>query len=378
MAENFQLKNIINDALVKTMSKNLHAAWNQFDRQEFEMTIITQLDQLELKARSKLICHTLNTHLPMPFSDATIVLLNAFEKDEKSVKELGKYASFYYMPFGEYVAQHGLEYFELSMHLLKTITKRFTAEFAIRPFIQRYPKKTLKTLNDWALDDDEHVRRLASEGTRPRLPWASRLPEFQRDPMPVISLLQKLRADPSLYVRRSVANNLNDIAKDNPEEVLKLLQNWQSNASSETKWIIKHASRTLIKDGHKQALLLHGYDSNTPFNIANFSCTKVVHFGESLNFSFLLTNLSSHEASFVIDYVMYFKKANGKLSPKVFKITQKQIKPNAQIKLLKSHPLKPITTRSYYPGEQAIALKINGNELNPISFELEMDSHLVS
>jgi 3-methyladenine DNA glycosylase AlkC len=261
------------------------------------------------------------------------------------------------------------------MHANYKHTKVFRAEFSVRYFIENYPQESMKLLRTWLKDENHHVRRLVSEGTRPRLSWASRLPASQKDPMPVISLLDGLKADPELYVRRSVANNLNDIVKDHPNVVIETLKACSKNKNEHKDWIVKHASRSLIKMGHSEALILQGFDPNVKVQINNFQSNEFVQFGEYLEFEYLefdfdLLNQEKVDARVVVDFVVYFKKANGKLSPKVFKLSEKKLKLQEILKISKRHPILEISTRKYYNGMQRLAIQANGKEIAEEEFEL--------
>jgi len=369
MAETFLLKNIINPSLVQKMGENLHRAWNGFDRTGFEDAVIPRLEPLALTERSKLIREQLEVFLPSDFERSAAIMLASFGPENTRTEQLG-YDTFYYLPFGMYVASNGLGHFETSMTVLCEITKRFTAEFPVRVFIERHPQQTMARLRDWASHENPHVRRLVSEGTRPRLPWASRLPVFQRDPAPVLELLELLKEDPELYVRRSVANNLNDIGKDHPDLVVQTLERWNALKNPGTRWIVKHASRSLVKSGHAEALRLLGYDPGASHAILDLQCSRQVIFGEALEFSFRLRNDGPKAADFMVDFVVYFRKANGKLAPKVFKLASKRLKAGEELALGKKHPIKPITTRAYYGGMQRLALQVNGIETAARDFEL--------
>lgn len=372
MSESTLFKHILSPNLVQVMGRNVHHSWPDFDRSAFEQNVIARLDELELKQRSQWISAQLREHLPESYPDAIQILIKSLENELTEADKLGKYKEFYYMPFADFIGEYGREHFEESMRANYEITQCFTAEFSVRPFIEGYPEKCMAMLHEWAEDENYHVRRLVSEGTRPRLPWSSRLSAFQKDPSPVLELLEKLKADPELYVRRSVANNLNDIAKDNPDVVMETLTRWSKSKDKGTQWIIKHASRTLIKDGHTDALLLLGFDPKAPLAISDFESSKMVDFGTALDFSFTLENTGKAKADFVIDFVIYFKKANGKLAPKVFKLANKTLQAGEKVSFKKSHPIKPITTRVYYPGEQRLVLQVNGIEREAKAFELKM------
>jgi 3-methyladenine DNA glycosylase AlkC len=226
-------------------------------------------------------------------------------------------------------------------------------------------------LEQWAEDENCLARRLASEGTRPRLPLAPRLPQFIKDPRPVLKLLDKLKADPTLLVRRSVANNLNDIAKDNPDVVVEILRAWQKSRDKDTQWLINHASRTLIKQGHREALALLGYPPNPAITVQNLRLgSSAVNLGEVLCFSFEIESVANESQNLMIDYVIHHMKANGKLAPKVFKLTSKKLKAGETVRLSKKHSFKLINTRVYYPGWHKVGVQVNGQVLAEADFEL--------
>lgn len=371
MPEQFLFKHILSPRLVQIMGENIARVYPEFNVERFVEKIKPEIDALELKDRAKLIAKVMNYELPKPFSKAADVLVKSMQF-KPTEAEVGKYPDFYFMPFSEFILAYGVDDFENGMRACYELTKVFTAEFCVRPFIQNNQKEALALLHEWAVGENQHVRRLVSEGTRPRLPWAGRLPEFQKDPKPVLELLEKLKADPELYVRRSVANNLNDIAKDHPDLVLETLQRWQKAQDKNVGWVIKHASRTLIKDGHTEALSLLGFNPNAQLKVIDLKCSSAVDFGNKLDFSFTIKNTGKTDENCVIDYVMNFKKANGKLAPKVFKLQTKTLKAGEELQIQKSHVIKPITTRVYYPGEQEISIQANGKILATSCYELVM------
>ncbi|MBI1880628.1 MAG: DNA alkylation repair protein [Chloroflexi bacterium] len=285
---------------------------------------------------------------------------------------LAGFDDFVIMSQCDFVAKYGLDYFDISMKALYEMTKRFTAEGAIRPFLQKYPEQTLEFLEQLSHDLSPLARRLASEGTRPRLPLAPRLPQFIKDPRPVLKLLDNLKADPTLLVRRSVANNLNDIAKDNPDLVVETLREWQKSKDKGTQWLIGHASRTLVKRGHREALALLGYPPNPAISVQNLALNRAsVKLGEDLTFSFEIHSKADQPQNLMIDYVVYHMKANGKLAPKVVKLTQKKLKAGEALRLSKKHSFKLINTRVYYPGKHRVGVQINGQIWAEAEFELK-------
>jgi 3-methyladenine DNA glycosylase AlkC len=278
------------------------------------------------------------------------------------------------MSQNDFVAKYGLDYFDISMQALYQMTKRFTAEGAIRAFIQKYPDRTLTVLQQWAEDPNCHVRRLVSEGTRPRLPLAPRLRDFVHHPRPVLALLEQLKTDPELMVRRSVANNLNDIAKDHPDLVLETLARWKQAVDPATQWIAGHAARTLLKQGHMGALALLGYPAENNISVASFQLNQTsVRMGEDLVFTIEILSTTDAPQNLLIDYVVHHLKANGKLAPKVFKLAKKRLVPRAMLSLTKRHAFRPLSTRVYYPGRYALEFQINGQRWGWQEFELVIE-----
>ena len=374
MEEPFQMRDLLNPELVKQISYDLKKAWPAFQAEGFQKALIPTISELGLKERAVFITDQLYEFLPKEYPKAARIMIDSFgaelgDPDQEAV------ASFYYMPHSHYVAKHGQapEYFEISMKALYEITKRFTSEWAIRSFLVNYPDRTMDRLAEWVADPNPHVRRLVSEGTRPRLPWAERLYDFQKDPTPVLPLLEQLNRDPSLYVRRSVANHLNDIGKDHPDLVVEVLEQWNKIDDKGTKWLIRHALRSLIKKGHPGALGILGFPPDVDLEIKDFHLQPdPLVFGNKLEFGFTILSKEKKPCKLVIDYVLHFMKANGKLAPKVFKLSQKEIAPGETIRITKSHPIRPISTRKYYPGEQQLELQINGKSFGSRSFNLKM------
>jgi 3-methyladenine DNA glycosylase AlkC len=374
MEQTFQLRDVFNPTVVKDLADRLLAVWPQFRHNDFVTAINTRLNDLSYGERNALIRDTLNDFLPQAFPDAAQLLIDALGP-ELSEPELTGYDGFIVMPQCDFIAAYGLapEHYEISLKALYEMTKRFTAEGAIRAFLIHYPAATLERLDIWAEDDNCHVRRLVSEGTRPRLPLAPQLPRFIADPAPVLILLEKLKTDPELLVRRSVANNLNDIAKDNPDQVVATLQAWENIDNSGTRWIIKHALRTLVKQGNPGALALLGYSLNPMVRVDRFEVkTPEIQLGERLQFSAEIVAESDTPQPLMVDYIVHHVKANGKRTPKVFKWQKKTITPGQRLTLSKTHHIKPISTRRYYTGTHLLELQINGQVMGRESFELNI------
>jgi 3-methyladenine DNA glycosylase AlkC len=280
--------------------------------------------------------------------------------------------SFIYLPHTVYVAEFGLEHFELSMQAQHTLTQRFTAEFSIRPFLQKHPEATLERLAEWTADPSEHVRRLVSEGTRPRLPWASRLPAFQRDPAPVLALLERLKDDPSLYVRRSVANNLNDIGKDHPDVLAATATAWLRDATTPARrWIVQHALRSAVKRGEPGALAALGFGASADVVIDQASITPpsaVV--GGTLAVAFDVTNNTAQAQRVLVDFAVHYVKANGQSRAKVFKLKTLDLAAHETQRVGKTISLAEMTTRKHYPGLHRVDAILNGGARSLGSFEL--------
>ena len=371
-------KEVFNLKSISKMAEHLKAQQSDFDREGFIAFATKDLSKLELKQRSGRITEALYKYLPEDFSRAANILLGILNPDENiSISDQGTsdkgVSGWLVMPMCDYVAFYGKEYFHLSMELLKEMTKRSSSEFAIRHFLLSAPAVTLAEIMNWANDENYHVRRLASEGSRPRLPWAMQLPDFIKNPAPLLPLLEKLRDDPEEYVRRSVANNLNDIAKDHPDLVADIAKKWMKGASKERQKLIHHACRTLIKSGHKKCLEALGY-KDAQVELIDFRVlTPSVIYGEGVEFEVTMTSESDEDQALILDFVVHHRKANGGTSPKVFKWKTFKLSAGEKHKTRKRHNIKPITTRRYYPGLHQVEIIANGKSLGRKDFELIME-----
>lgn len=371
MEQNFQVRDVFNEKVVNQLAVNLSGVWRRFDKREFSYAINSRLKPLSFSERAALIRDMLWEYLPKDFPHALEIILKALPPELPNCEVTG-YEGFIIMPQNDFVGKYGLDHYDRSMQALYQMTKRFTAEGAIRPFILKYPQQTLSLLSDWAEDENCHVRRLVSEGTRPRLPWTMQLKPFIKNPRPVLRLLKKLKTDPELMVRRSVANNLNDIAKDHPDLVVKTLGKWQKITNDGTQWIIRHAARTLVKQGNMDVLTVLGYSPKIDIKVSKIQLDKpVIKIGGELNFSFEITSMSRQSQDLVIDYVIHYVKASGKLAPKVFKLTQRALKPGETIQVAKKHSFRLITTRKYYAGKHELEIQVNGVRYGKVGFDLK-------
>ncbi|MFC9584568.1 DNA alkylation repair protein [Streptomyces yangpuensis] len=279
-------------------------------------------------------------------------------------------------PVNEAVAVRGLAAFEPGLELLRDLTSRLTAESAVRPFLRADPDRALAVVRKWTDDPDPHVRRLASEGTRPRLPWAPQLPAFVADPRPALPVLDALHRDPSAYVRRSVSNHLNDISRDHPDLAVETAARWLTAGPAEpagtTDRVVRHGLRTLIKAGRPEALTLLGHAPDVPVTVHGpVVTTPRVAVGEYLVFDYAVTNTGELPAELVIDYVVHHTKANGTRTPKVFKLVTRPLAPGETFSGTRRHSFKPITTRRYHSGEHLVQLQVNGRVRGEAVFSLD-------
>ncbi|EHR70906.1 DNA alkylation repair enzyme [Burkholderiales bacterium JOSHI_001] len=369
-------KNLLNASVVAHAAAQLSRAAPDFDAKRFQRLATRGLDALEFKARADHIASALQACLPADFDQAA-TMLEAALAPPKPVDESGPteshtdgLAGWILWPAGEFVARAGLQHPQRALAALHAFTQRFTAEFAIRPFIQAHPDLVIKTLARWATDPSPHVRRLVSEGSRPRLPWGLRLAALVKDPSPTLPLLAALQDDPSDYVRRSVANHLNDIAKDHPQVVVAWVRDHLGDAPPQRRALLRHASRSLVKQGHAETLALWGL--GTPFKgeAAFTLAPKRLRVGEALQFSLKLRSTARKAQPLEIDYVLHHVKANGSTSPKVFKGWKLDLAADATRELAKRHSMKAVTTRRYHAGEHRVDIQINGKVVAGAAFQL--------
>ena len=372
-------KNFIHPGVVQRMGAHLQRAWPGFDRDRFVHLACEGLEALELKARAMHLADALQATLPADFEEAAGVIERAlappWPDDRLGSDDPGRdgLESWALWPTGEYVARTGLHDPERGLQVLHAITQRFSAEFAIRPFIAAHPGRVFPILQRWTGDPSAHVRRLVSEGSRPRLPWGLQLQALVADPTPTEPLLRALQDDASPYVRRSVANHLNDIAKDHPHRVVAWVQaHGQDDAHAERRALLRHASRTLIKRGDPAMLAAWGLGRSLQGSLTLRLTPDRVTLGGGLQIEIDLRSTGLSPQSLVIDYAVHHVKADGRLSPKVFKGWNLNLGPGEHRLLRKSHALKPITTRRYHAGEHRLDIRVNGQVLADSAFDLRL------
>ncbi|MCL6709925.1 DNA alkylation repair protein [Pseudomonas sp. R2.Fl] len=361
------LKHLIGQHTARGVAQALSRARPGFDAEAFLTDILPRIEALELMQRGQLIAEAMGNHLPQDFSKVAPILRACLPKDGRP--GLSGWAL---LSFNQYVAARGLDHPEIALDLLKALTPHFTAEFGIRPFIAREQQRALAIIAGWTGDPDRHVRRLASEGTRPRLPWAMRLPALVRDPAPILPILTALMDDPEDYVRRSVANNLNDIAKDHPDLVAGFVERHRTGASPERLWLLRHASRTLIKKGHEKALANFGFAPLSDVSAELVLANDRVGFPGELAFDVTLVNSGEGPRTVMLDYVVHHRKKDGSQTPKVFKGRSLALPAGETLTVAKRHAFRPITTRVYYPGRHRLEIMLNGRSVAEAGFDLVM------
>lgn len=367
-------KNVFSPALVTCVAGHLQRHVKGFEAPAFTAAIVPRLETLELKARAQLIADQVHAALPADPAQRAKVLLALLHPDDghQVNRQSGDegVCGWGILPLTMVVGQHGVADFDRSMRLLKEMTKRFTSEFAIRHFLLADQARAIATLADWVDDPSPHVRRLVSEGARPRLPWAARLPGLIRDPSPLLPLLKRLRDDPEPYVRRSVANHLNDIAKDHPQLITALAADWCRGANANRDALLRHACRGLIKQGDAAALAVFGRHPPRVEAGPLALSTHAVRMGEAMELRMRLRSTSSDTQQLTVDYVLHLRKANGRLSPKVFKGALLNLAPGEEQEFRRTHRFREVTTRRHYMGENAVSLRINGQDTAPVAFSL--------
>jgi 3-methyladenine DNA glycosylase AlkC len=359
------LKNFVNPAVIEAYASELEKQLKGFDSTKFKNLILTQeWEQRELMDRIH--------HVAESIQLATIGSFNEIvEGIEKAAPNLP--SGFEQIIFPAYIKLFGLEHYDRSLRALEHLTQYSTGEFAIRPFLKTYPDKTMQQMLKWSKHQNEHVRRFSSEGCRPRLPWGGNLPIFIKDPETIFPILKNLRNDESLCVRKSVANNLNDISKDHPETVLRIAACWQKENQKHTDWIIKHALRSLLKKPHPKALELFGYGKPSSLSVNAFCVSKKApKMGEAFEFKFNLRNASDTIQKIRVEYVIDFKKKRGS-AEKVFQISEFELGAVSSKEFSKKHSFQELSTRKHYPGKHFLSIRLNGVVKDKIEFELISD-----
>jgi len=370
MAES--LKTFFSPSLVMRLAADIQRVHAAFPSRRFVKDATKGLDELELLDRGKHITRALERHLPSNYPDAIDILLRSLGPEHATDELLGVgMAPFYYLPHTQFVATRGLDHFELSMRAQYELTKRFSAESSIRPFIAAEPERTLATLRQWTRDPNAHVRRLVSEGTRLRLPWAVRVQWLDANPERVLELLELLKDDPAALVRRSVANNLNDLGKVHPALLARTCRAWLDEASAERRALVEHALRSAVKRGDASALRLLGYGKKAAVKIERVRIVPArVAIGGSVAVRFVVASTSRSKQELLIDLGVHFVKVGGKFARKVFKLKRVVLPAGETVALTKSISLAVHTTRKPQPGRHVVDVIVNGETTRVGQFTL--------
>lgn len=349
------LKDVYNQTYLNHVASTAYDCYPDFQKMAFVNAVFNDdWVNKELKARTIHIATQLNSFIELDYLQTLAVICEIAPH----------FTSYEGMFIPAFVEKFGLHEFTSSIDALSYITQFSSAEFAVRPFIEQYPEQMHKVLLTWSASDNQHIRRLASEGSRPRLPWAMALPKFKKDPRYLLPILDALKNDNSEYVRRSVANNLNDIAKDHPQIVVEIAQRWLAESKIiETKRLVKHACRSLLKQADPGALSLFGFLPPENIKVIDFKADKFVEFGGVFNFSCNLVQQQSLPLNKLrIEFAIDFMKKNGQQARKIFQLSEAIIKEDNKL-INKSFNFKKISTRQYYSGKHSVAILINGVQL---------------
>jgi len=361
------IKDIYSPAFFNRFADSVKQAIPEFNKEQFTLKIFgDHFTAMEWKDRMKHTTRVFHEFLPADFSDAVKLIekvINQLRKDNIGEDTLA------YIFFPDYVETYGLDDYDEAVKALEFITQFISCEFAVRPFVLKYGNRMIEQMVVWSTHESARVRRLSSEGSRPRLPWAMALPALKKDPSSILPILENLKTDPSESVRRSVANSINDIAKDNPDVVIALALRWKG-ISPETDAIIKHGCRTLLKQGHAEILKQYGLDAEN-IKLEDFQIlTPEVKIGDSVEFSFCISNSNAESRTVRLEYGIYYMKSKGHLARKVFKISEKVFEAGATATIKRKQSFRLITTRKFYTGEHQVSIIVNGEEKGIQSFTI--------
>jgi 3-methyladenine DNA glycosylase AlkC len=347
-------------ASLEAMAGAIRSVYPSFEKRRFIRLVFEGgVRDMELKAMMRHTTECLHRILPGSYRKAVQIL-------EIAAPEVKGFEA---MCLPDYVELYGLDNWEVSLRALALFTKFSSSEFAIRPYIVKDTRRAMEFMRKLTEDEDEKVRRFASEGCRPRLPWAMAIPVFKKDPTLVLEVLEQLKVDDSEFVRKSVANNLNDISKDHPDLVLEVCERWHG-ISEKTDWIVKHACRTLLKAGEKRAMLLFGFEDPKSIEIENLAVSKQsVAIGDRITFFFELVVKTKRSCKIRLEYILIFARANGKTSRKVFQISEKTYSYGRHL-VKRRQSFADLSTRKHYPGDHDLVLLVNGVEKARTTVEL--------
>jgi 3-methyladenine DNA glycosylase AlkC len=364
------LKTFFSPALVRRLAADIARVHPTFPNAAFVKDACSGLEDLGLLDRGRHIATALAKHLPQRYPEAIGILLRSLGPEHASDELVGAgMAPFFYLPHTIFVAERGLDNFDVSMRAQYELTKRFSAESSMRPFIAHDPERTFAVLRKWATDANAHVRRLVSECTRLRLPWAGRVAWLDANPERVLELLTLLKDDASTLVRRSVANNLNDLGKVYPQLLTRTCRAWLENATTERRALVEHALRSAVKRGESNALRLLGYGAKARVSVENVRfAPRRVPIGKRVSLSFTLRSTARVSQKLLVDVAVHFVKANGRAAPKVFKLKRVTLSARGRVQLGTTISLAVHTTRQPRAGAHAVDVVINGHVIRAGSF----------
>ncbi len=361
-------KDYFDRSAAKALAQQVAVAMPSFDQKGFVRQAVRNIEALEFHARVKQFSDALRTTLPDDIPQALGILTQSLPAPLPDCEAVTD--GWLQWPLGQFIADHGLDHFDDSMHAMTELTQRFSSEFAVRPFVQHQQEKTFAYLKSQLKHDSPHVRRWCSEGVRSRLPWGVKLNALVADPAPIWPILDALVDDPELYVRRSVANNLNDIAKDHPQVTIKRAKGWLKKPGEHREWVVKHGLRTLIKNGDPQALELIGFGAPKGVSAKLSIAPQKISVGETVALDVTLQSKAKSSQRLLLDYIVHYVRKGGKSGSKVFKWTTLELASGETRQVSRNHPMRQTTVRALYPGVHKVKLQLNGNVVAAGEFEL--------
>jgi 3-methyladenine DNA glycosylase AlkC len=364
------LKNIFSRPLLEPFAAQVQSVWPPFEPGAFLHQVFDDAyESLELKQRTRRIAQVLRRCLPSDYNEALEIVKKVAQA---YIDQHGEKLTFEWIFLPEFIEAHGLDDLEASLAGIETVTRWSSCEFTVRPFLLRYPARMYAQMLDWSQHPSAMLRRLSSEGMRPRLPWGMGVPALKRDPAPILPILENLRQDPAETVRRSVANNLNDIAKDHPQVVLGIAKRWLGQ-HPDTDWLVRHACRGLLKKGNAEALAFFGFERDVnEVAVNHLQCSERVKIGAQLDFAFELKNSASIAQSIRLEYQIGYQTLSGKISSKVFKIKEAELGAGQALSIKKYQRFQDFTTRKHYPGPHTLRIMVNGKALAEAEFEVDL------
>jgi 3-methyladenine DNA glycosylase AlkC len=355
-------KDYLNKNTLGLLATEIQAVHKKFDGDGFLKAVLANdFTALELKERIARVAQVLREFLPSNYPATTRIF----------VKAAPRLRTFLNLCLMSYIEQFGLEDFDTSIEAMEALTGYSSAEFAIRPFMNRYTKEMIPVLRRWAASPNEHVRRLAAEGSRPRGVWTAHIDAFRKDPTPVVKLLESLKADPSLYVRKAVANNLNDISKDHPDVVIKVAGKWKKDGDKHTDWIVRHACRSLIKLGDPRVFPLLGFTTSPKVELVEFRMKpKKAEIGAKVELNGEIRSAAKTVQKLAIDYRVHYVTKRGGTTSRVFKLSEKKLPAGGSLPIRTQHSFKNTSTRTHYAGKHRLELIVNGLVVHSLEFNL--------